>query len=70
MAKRNSTRDTRTSTGFNEPAQRLTVSFYQDDNPESLWIHLCGAGLKQAGFAPHSPVRVRIMRGCLIITSD
>ncbi|WP_081466376.1 SymE family type I addiction module toxin [Collimonas fungivorans] len=48
---------------------RLTVSFYQEDDPEILWIRLRGAGLKRAGFAPHSPLRVRIMSGCLMITS-
>ena len=69
MAKRNHTRDLRTPT-TDDPAQRLTVSFYQDDNPDALWIKLCGASLKQAGFAPQSSVRVRIMSGCLLITSN
>jgi Toxin SymE, type I toxin-antitoxin system len=69
MAKRNHTRDLRTPT-TDDPEQRLTVSFYQDDNPDALWIKLCGAGLKQAGFAPQSSVRVRIMPGCLLITSN
>ncbi|WP_442783152.1 SymE family type I addiction module toxin [Collimonas fungivorans] len=69
MAKRNHTRDLRAPT-TDDPEQRLTVSFYQDDNPETLWIKLCGAGLKQAGFASQSSVRVRIMPGCLLITSN
>ncbi|NKI71775.1 SymE family type I addiction module toxin [Collimonas pratensis] len=67
MAKRNHTRDLRTPT-TDDPAQRLTVSFYQDDNPDTLWIKLCGAGLEQAGFSPLTPVQVRIMRGCLLVT--
>ncbi|WP_150118557.1 SymE family type I addiction module toxin [Collimonas fungivorans] len=49
---------------------RLTVSFYQEDDPEIFWIRLHGAGLKRAGFAPHSSLRVRIMSGCLMITSE
>jgi toxic protein SymE len=69
MAKRNHTRDLRTST-TDDPVQRLTVSFYQDDNPEALWIKLCGADLKQAGFVAQSSVRIRIMPGCLLITSN
>ena len=69
MAKRNHTRDLRTPT-TDDPSQRLTVSFYQDDNPDALWIKLSGAGLKQTGFAPQASVRVRIMTGCLIITSN
>jgi toxic protein SymE len=69
MAKRNHTRDLRTPT-TDDPVQRLTVSFYQDDNPDTLWIKLYGAGLKQAGFAPQSCVRIRIMPGCLLITSN
>ena len=68
MAKRNDTRDSNTSV-VNE-AERLTVSFYQDDNPETLWIRLHGSDLKRTGFAPNATVRVRVMTGCLMITSD
>ena len=49
---------------------RLTVSFYQEDDPEIFWIRLHGAGLERAGFTPHSPLRVRIMSGCLMITNE
>jgi len=68
MAKRNSTRDS--NTPVVNAAQRLTVSFYQDDNPETLWIRLHGSGMKQTGFKPNSTVRVRVMTGCLMITCD
>ncbi|HWW07374.1 SymE family type I addiction module toxin [Collimonas sp.] len=68
MAKRNDTRHSSTSTV--NAAQRLTVSFYQDDNPETLWIRLHGNGIKQTGFSPNATVRVRVMTGCLMITSD
>ncbi|WP_367379811.1 SymE family type I addiction module toxin [Collimonas arenae] len=50
--------------------QRLTVSFYQEDDSEILWIRMLGPRLKRAGFAPNTPLRVRIMKGCLMITSD
>ncbi|WP_414648906.1 SymE family type I addiction module toxin [Collimonas sp.] len=33
-------------------------------------MRLHGSGLKQAGFMPNVPVRVRVMKGCLMITSD
>ncbi|WP_211455274.1 SymE family type I addiction module toxin [Collimonas antrihumi] len=68
MAKRNSTRDS--STSIVNAAQRLNVSFYQDDDPETLWIRLHGNGIKQTGFNPNANVRVRVMTGCLMITSD
>ncbi|SFI24110.1 toxic protein SymE [Collimonas sp. OK307] len=68
MAKRNSTRDT--STSIVNATQRLNVSFYQDDDPETLWIRLHGNGIKQTGFTPNANVRVRVMTGCLMITSD
>ncbi|SFH60317.1 toxic protein SymE [Collimonas sp. OK307] len=68
MAKRNSTRDT--STSIVNATQRLSVSFYQDDDPETLWIRLQGNGIEQTGFSPNANVRVRVMAGCLIITAD
>ena len=70
MAKRNHTRDTRTPIAFDTQAQRLTVSFYQDDSPDTLWIRLCGSAVRQAGFMPETPVCVRIMLGCLVITNN
>ncbi|HWW99883.1 hypothetical protein [Collimonas sp.] len=69
MAKRNHTRDLRTPT-TDDPAQRLTVSFYQEQNPDVFWIRLCGVGVARTGFTPDSLLRVRIMPGCLIITSN
>jgi len=68
MAKRNSTRDS--STSIVNAAQRLNVSLYQDDDPETLWIRLHGNGIKQTGFSSNANVRVRVMPGCLMITSD
>jgi toxic protein SymE len=56
-------------TATTEP-DRLNVSFYQEENREVLWIRLCGKGIKQTGFSPHFPVRVRVMGGCLMITSN
>lgn len=49
---------------------RLIASFYQEDNPEVMWIRLSGKGIKQVGFSPSSPVQVRIMKRCLVITGD
>lgn len=68
MAERNHTRDGNGSAA--NAAQPLTISFYQDDNPETLWIHLDGSGIKQTGFSPNAKVRIRVMTGCLMITSD
>ncbi|MGB7195216.1 MAG: hypothetical protein WBD81_17305 [Collimonas pratensis] len=69
MAKRNHTRDLRTPT-TDDPVQGLTVSFYQEQNPDIFWIRLCGADVVRTGFTPDSRLRVRIMAGCLIITSN
>lgn len=69
MAKRNNTRDCGTSVAP-ATAERLAVSFYQEDDPATLWIRLHGSGLKRAGFSPDADVRVRVMTGCLLITSD
>jgi toxic protein SymE len=48
----------------------LTVSLYPEQRPRSPWIRLRGLWLKQAGFAPQARVRVRIMQGCLVITTE
>jgi hypothetical protein len=69
MAKRNDTRDRRTSVVPASP-ERLTVSFYQDDDPQTLWIRLHGSALPQTGFSPRAKLRVRLMRGCLMLTAD
>ena len=48
----------------------LTVSLYPEARPRSPWIHLRGQWLEQAGFFPQARVRVRIMTGCLVITTE
>lgn len=34
------------------------------------WIRIQGKWLEQAGFSIHSQVRVRVMKGCLVLTID
>jgi type I toxin-antitoxin system toxin SymE len=34
------------------------------------WIRIQGKWLEQAGFGIHTPVRIRVMRGCLVLTVD
>lgn len=48
----------------------LTVQLYPQPKPRLPWIRLRGLWLEQAGFAPQTRVRVRIMRGCLVITTE
>jgi toxic protein SymE len=48
----------------------LTVSMYPESIPRLPWIRLRGLWLLQAGFAPQARIRVRIMRGCLVITTE
>jgi len=48
----------------------LTVTLYPEARPRKPSIRLYGLWLAQAGFAPQSLVRVRVMRGCLVITTE
>jgi hypothetical protein len=34
------------------------------------WIQLKGYWLQQAGFAINTPVKVRVMDGCLVLTTE
>jgi toxic protein SymE len=34
------------------------------------WLQLKGYWLAQAGFTVDSPVTIRVMRGCLVLTAD
>lgn len=48
----------------------LTVQLYPERQPRSPWIRLRGLWLQQAGFTPQTRIRVRVMRGCLVITAE
>ena len=34
------------------------------------WINLQGQWLEAAGFAIHTPIKVRVMEGCLVLTAQ
>jgi toxic protein SymE len=34
------------------------------------WIHLKGHWLNQAGFEISTPVKIRVMHGCLVLTAE
>jgi toxic protein SymE len=34
------------------------------------WLQLKGHWLEQAGFAINSPVTIRVMQGCLVLTAE
>lgn len=34
------------------------------------WIRMQGKWLEEAGFGVHTPVRIRVMLGCLVLTTD
>ena len=34
------------------------------------WINIQGQWLKQAGFVIHTPIKVRVMHGCLVLTVE
>jgi len=69
MAKRNDTRDSPASKG-NKQERFLTVTLYPEARPKIPWIRLRGLWLQQAGFAPQARIRVRVMTGCLVITTE
>ena len=48
----------------------LTVQLYPQPRPRLPWIRLRGMWLEQAGFLPQARIRVRIMQGCLVITTE
>lgn len=50
--------------------QFLTVTLYPEAIPRMPWIRLRGLWLEQAGFFPQARVRVHVMRGCLVITTE
>jgi hypothetical protein len=33
------------------------------------WINLQGQWLDQAGFSIHTPIKIRVMEGCLVVTA-
>jgi toxic protein SymE len=52
------------------PRLRVVVSLYPGTMPRMPWIRLRGQWLQQAGFVPQARVRVRVMTGCLVITTE
>jgi hypothetical protein len=70
MAKRNDTRAGPVPARTTRQERFLTVALYPEPHPRLPWIRLRGLWLEEAGFTPRTRVRVRIMRGCLVITTD
>ncbi|WP_190275164.1 SymE family type I addiction module toxin [Collimonas fungivorans] len=48
----------------------LTVGLYPEFHAQKPWIRLHGVWLKEAGFNPQTKVKVRVMQGCLVITTE
>jgi len=70
MAKRDDTRDGLAPEGIGKQERFLTVALYPEASPRMPWIRLRGLWLLQAGFTPQTRIRVRVMRGCLVITAE
>jgi hypothetical protein len=34
------------------------------------WINLQGQWLDQVGFSIHTPIKIRVMEGCLVVTVE
>lgn len=52
---------------YRPKAQQNKPHFVTDNVP---WIQMKGKWLEQAGFAIHTPVTVRVMKGCLVLTAE
>ena len=70
MAKCNDTPDRPVPDGIGKQVRFLTVAMYPEPVPRLPWIRLRGLWLLRAGFVPQARIRVRIMRGCLVITTE
>ena len=71
MAKRDHTRDGPVPEGIGKQERFLTVQICPETNLlRAPWIRLRGKWLLHAGFAPSARVRVRVMQGCLVITTE
>ena len=70
MAKRDHTRDEPLHEDIGKQERFLKVTLYPEPEPRLPWIRLRGLWLLQAGFLPQARIRVRIMRGCLVITTE
>ena len=66
--------------GNDKPASRLAPNKPQhkqikvcaryDNNKVMPWIQMRGQWLRQAGFEIDKPIKVRVMEGCLVLTSE
>jgi len=52
------------------PEVRSKVGVDPDHHAYKPWIRLHGLWLREAGFTPQTRVRVRVMPGCLVITTE
>lgn len=51
-------------------AERKTSGSGRGTTTKVPWIRMQGKWLEEAGFNVHSSVRVRVMKGCLVLTTD
>jgi hypothetical protein len=70
MTKRNDTPNAAKPTGAGKQERFLTVQLLPEPRPRIPWLRLRGLWLAQAGFAPDTRIRVRVMKGCLVITPE
>lgn len=79
MAKSNDTSASRSTTKNSCQERQIKVTrAYYDYKPKDAspyqsgqyrpWIQLKGKWLEQAGFSVDTPVKVRVMEGCLVLT--
>ena len=47
----------------------MKVHQIHHNNKSIPWLNIKGQWLEQAGFNIHSPIKIRVMNGCLVITT-
>lgn len=70
--------DHTSSTPITERRLKIAADFYPVNGKENNyptarpvpWIRLRGLWLRQAGFEVNENVKVRVMKGCLVITTE
>jgi hypothetical protein len=70
MTKRNDTPNAAKPTGASKQERFLTVQLVPEQRPRIPRIRMVGLWLAQAGFTPETRVKVRVMKGCLVITPE
>lgn len=69
MTAGNDTPATRPATKH-KPERRIKVTSRYDNNKAVPWVQMRGQWLEQIGFTIDTPIKIRVMDGCLVLTIE